>query len=157
MSDQPHNLGLLRKNVEDGLVAYLTSYCGDATVRAAFTTARIEHPLVVVHALTTREMNEDDYRLARYVDVQIRVVNYAEPEDGDVKLVAARDAHFQLINNVYYALAQSDIIAQLQAVTQQGVDFWSCYAKTDGGDSSDSTYLSIIEVEIGATPKEISG
>ena len=156
MSDQPHNLGLLRKNTEDGLVAYLEKYCGNATVRAAFTTARKEHPLVVVHAVSTREMNEDDYRLARYLDIQIRVVNYAEPDGGDTQLVKARDAHFQLINDVYFALAQSDIVTQLQAIGQQGVDFWSCYAKTDSGGTSDSSYVSIIEVEIGATPKEIS-
>jgi hypothetical protein len=151
MSDQLHNLGFLRMSVEDALVALLKTGCGAATVRPAYTTDAMEFPCVTVHASATRERNEQDYNLARYVDVEIRCITYAEP-DG---LLEAREAHFNLVACVYHTLAQADAVTLLNGLAVPRVAFWSCYAMTDAGGVIDGAYLSTIAVEIGATPQPI--
>jgi hypothetical protein len=149
MSEQLHNLGFLRMAVEDALVAHLTSKVGTrATIRPAFTTAEKEYPLVTVHASATRERNEDDYNLARFVDVELRVITYAAATD----LLTAREAHFQLLSDVYHAMAQGDIVTQLNGLQAARVAFWSCYARTDEASIVAGAYMSIVQVEIGATP-----
>lgn len=150
MSTQYHNLGYLRKAVEDAIVSLLQNSVGDAaSIRAAFTTAEIEYPLVTVHATGTRERNEDDYNLARYLDVQIRIINYAEA----TALLTAREAHFDLVAAVYHAIAQADVVASLNALSTPRVAFWSCYAKTDSGGATGGSYVTTIDLEIGATPQ----
>ena len=150
MTIQMHNLGFLRMAVEDALVAHLETLVTSAKVRAAFTTTEIEHPLVTVHAKNTRERNEQDYNLARYVDVEIRCITYAE----ETTLLSSRQAHFRLVADVYHALSNADIVAALNDLGAARVTFWSCYAKTDDGGVVGGTLLSTISVEIGATPKE---
>jgi hypothetical protein len=150
MTPQLHNLGYLRMAVEDVLVAHLSSLVTSARVRAAYTTDQIERPVVTVHAGQTRERNEQDYNLARYVDVEIRCLTYAEKTD----LQTAREAHFQLVADVYHALANGGIVTALNEVGGARVKFWSCYAKTDTGTMLEQSHLTIISVEIGATPQE---
>jgi hypothetical protein len=84
---------------------------------------------VTVHASATRERNEQDYNLARYVDVEIRCITYAEPEG----LLQAREAHFNLVACVYHTLAQADTVSRLNGLAAARVAFWSCYAMTDAG------------------------
>jgi hypothetical protein len=150
---QYHNLGYLRMAVENAMVAHLTAYVDaslGATVRPAYSATEIVHPLVTVHATRTRERNEDDYSLARYLDVEVRCVSYAEATD----LLTAREAHYRLVADVYHALANADIVAALNATGEARVEFWSCYAKTDEGSIAGSSYVTTISVEVGATPKE---
>ena len=149
MTIQMHNLGFLRMAVEDAIVAHLKTLVTSATVRAAYTTNTIERPLVTVHAGSTRERNEQDYDLARYVDVEIRCMTYAEP----TTLEDARAAHFRLVADVYHALANVDIVSALNETGSPRVTFWSCYAKTDAGAILEQSHLTSISVEIGATPK----
>jgi len=153
MTIQMHNLGFLRMAVENALVAHLQNYVDGslgATVRPAFSSSEIVYPLVTVHATATRERNEDDYNLARFVDVTIRCVSFAEPTE----LLDARQAHFRLVADVYHALANIDIVVALNELGSPRVTFWSCYAKTDEGSVETSAYVTKIAVEIGATPKE---
>jgi hypothetical protein len=131
-------------------VSHLSSLVTSAKVRAAYTTDQIERPVVTVHAEKTRERNEQDYNIARYVDVEIRCLTYAEK----TVLQEAREAHFQLVADVYHALANVGIVAALNEVGGARVKFWSCYAKTDTGTMLEQSHLTIISVEIGATPQE---
>jgi len=150
---QQHNLGYLRMAVEDALVAHLQKYVDGsigATVRPAYSSSEITYPLVTVHATATRETNEDVWQLARFVDVQVRCVSYAEATD----LLTAREAHYKLVADVYHALANLDIVAALNELQSPRVDFWQCFAKTDVGSIEASAYVSNIAVEIGATPKK---
>lgn len=150
MSDQLHNLGHLRQATEDAIVSHLQNCIGTvASIRPAFTTQEKESPLVTVHATGTRERNEDDYNLARYLDVEVRCVTYAEA----TALLTAREAHYNLVAAVYHALAQADIVTSLNALSTPRVRFWSCYAKTDSGGIAGGAYVTTIEVEIGATPQ----
>jgi len=150
MTPQLHNLGYMRMAVEDVLVSHLSSLVTSAKVRAAYTTDQVERPVVTVHAGQTRERNEQDYTLARYVDVEIRCLTYAEQTD----LQSAREAHFQLVADVYHALANAEIVTALNEVGNARVKFWSCYAKTDHGVILQQSHLTNISVEIGATPQE---
>jgi len=152
MVTQFHNLGYLRMAVEDAIVALLTAECNGTVIRPAYTTDKQEFPCVVVHAVNTRERNETDYNLARYVDVEIRCISYAEAEN----LSSAREAHFALLASVYHSLASADIVAKLNDTGTSKVKFWSCYAKTDTGGTAESAYVSVISVEIGATPQLVS-
>jgi hypothetical protein len=155
MSEQFHNLGFLRMATENAIVAHLKNYCQAATVRPAYTTDKIEHPLVSVFARQTREKNPTAYTLARFVDVEIRVVTYAEPEkDGSVELWTARESHFNLLAQVYHGMAQADILDRLNGVGEGRVAFWLCYATTDSQAVENGTYVSTVNVEIGATPQE---
>lgn len=152
MPNQPHNLGYLRMAVEDALVSYLTTLMpGDCTVRAAWTSNETTLPVVSVSAPSTREHNPDAYVLARYLDVEIRLVTYAEASG----LKTAREKHFEYLSVLYSALAQSDIVDALNALGQSKVVFWSCYAKTDEGSIANNAYVSTLAVEIGASPQEI--
>jgi len=148
MAKQLHNLGYLRKNVEDALVTHLQTEV-EATVRPAFTTDKVENPCVVIHAKNTRERNETEYNLARYVDVELRCITYAEKQT----LLDAREAHYELVASVYHAIAQADIVKTLNALGHKGVAFWSLYAKTDEGTIAAESYVTIIQVEVGATPQ----
>ncbi len=153
MTIQQHNLGYLRMAVEDAIVAHLQKYVDaslGATVRPAFSSVEIVYPLVTVHATATRETNEDVWHLARFVDVEVRCVSYAEATD----LLTAREAHYKLTADVYHALANLDIVAALNELGAPRVTFWQCFAKTDAGSIEASAYVSKIAVEIGATPKE---
>ena len=150
MTIQLHNLGFLRMAVEDVLVAHLSNLVTSSKVRAAYTTDQVERPCVTVHAEKTRERNEQDYNLARYVDVEVRCLTYAEPTD----LQSAREAHFQLVADVYHALSNVDIVAALNDIGGARVKFWSCYAKTDAGSILEQSHVTSISVEIGATPQE---
>jgi hypothetical protein len=150
MSGQLHNLGFLRKAVEDAIVSLLQNNVGTvASIRPAFTTTAKENPLVTVHATETRERDEDSYTLNRYLDVEIRCITYAQ----STALLTAREAHFELVAAVYHTMAQADIVTQLNALLTPRVAFWSCYAKTDAGGSAGGAYVSTIAVEIGATPQ----
>ena len=150
MSGQLHNLGYLRMATEDAIVAFFKKSITGATIRPAYTTDKQERSLVVVHAKNTRERNETDYNLARYLDVEVRVLTYAEA----TKLYTAREAHYSLVAQAYHALSQSDVVTTLNDLQAARVLFWSCYAKTDAGTIEDSSYVSTIDIEIGATPKE---
>ncbi len=154
MAEQPHNLGYLRKSVEDALVAHLANAVSPATVRPAYTTTAMENPVVVVHATGTRERNEESYTLARHVDVEVSAITYAEDvrDHTETILNDARTAHYDLVAQIYHALAQSDIVATLNSLGVPRVAFWLCYAKTDAGDITDGAFRTRIQVEVGASP-----
>lgn len=142
--------------VEDALVQHLARAVPEANVRAAYTTAREAYPMIVVHAVRTREMNEEDYRLARYVDVDVRVKTYADPGDGgysDQGLLTAREAHFGLVAAATHALAQAGVLTTLNAIEAPRVAFWSLYVRGDEGAVDEPAYLTVINVEVGATPQ----
>ena len=153
MSGGAHNLGRLRMAVEDLLVAYLAGRCDGVRVRAAYTTQAVEHPLIVVHAKATREVN-DAVTLARYVDVEVRALTHAE-DSSDDGLRTAREAHSRLVGDIYEEMADADIVTALTALGGERVSVWSCYALTDEGSVSESSYLTQVQVEIGATPKGV--
>ena len=156
MSLQRHNLGYLRMAVENALVEHLALAVPGANVRAAYTTAREDYPMVIVHAERTREMNEEDYRLARYVDVAVRVKTYAEPAEGgysNAGLLTAREAHFELVAEVTHSLAQAGIVESLNTLAVPRVSFWSLYVRGDEGAVDEPAYLTSISIEVGATPQ----
>jgi hypothetical protein len=157
MSEQVHNLGYLRMAVEDCLVAYLTGKVDAKSVRAAYTTTAMEHPLVVVHAKSTAVRNATSYSLSRNVDVEIRCITYAEAEtdSAGTELYEAREAHFKLLAQVYQAMAQADILTRLQSVQSRYVTFSMCYVLGESASIADGSYVTSVNLEIIATPKEL--
>jgi len=144
--------GYLRMAAEDALVSVLSAAITDASIVAAYTTTQIEHPLIVVHAANTREMDETSQRLARFVDMEIRVISYAEASG----LLSARAAHFALVSQVYDTLANADIVTTLEAVANAYASFWYACVKTDSGAVEESCYVTTINMELGITPKELT-
>ena len=136
--------------VEDAMVSLLKTDC-DCDVRPAYTTDVQAFPSIVVHAVGTRELHDTNYNLARYVDCEVRVITYAEPES----LNTAREAHYKLLSDACHSLATADNVARLNAVGTPRVKFWSCYVKTDAGTIAESAYVTIIQVEVGATPQQV--
>ncbi len=146
------NLGYLRMAVEDALVAYLKTSIGAdlATVRPAFTTETIEENVVTVFARETQEVNEVSTG-ARYVMVEIRCATYAVNRD----LMTAREAHYALVAQAYDALrgASPDV---LNALGVPRVVFWQVeHPLTETGGVTDASYLTTIQLQAGASPKEL--
>jgi len=152
---QLHNLGYLRMAVEDALVAYIAQNVSIADVRPAYTTERMETPRVTVHAESTRQMDDETYRLARYVECSVRCLTYATPGDNghdDDTLRTAREHHHDLVASVTHALVQSDVLTLIADMDHPRVDIWSLFVTGDAGGTMDDYYVTTIAVEIGATP-----
>ena len=148
MIGQYHSGGMLRKYAEDALVAYLTN-SGVASVRHAYADTEQDASAVVVWARQTREMDNVSYRLARYMDIEARVLTYAEPEDA---ADAVRDEHFGTVQRVGEALMQSDIAAQINN-SQLQIAFSSLYVTGDAGGIQDGKYMTTITIEALVSPK----
>ena len=144
--------GYIRMAAEDALVVVLSDAIDDADIVAAFTTTQIEHPLIVVHATNTREMDETSQRLARFVDLEIRVISYAEASG----LLTARAAHYALVSQVYDTLANADLVTTLEASGSTYAEFWYAVVKTDVGSVEEYCYVTTIQMELGVTPKGLT-
>lgn len=153
-----HNLGLLRKAAEDTLVAYLKLHIPQAEVRAAMSGAKVQEPVVVVHAQSTSEMDDTTYRLSRNMTISVRVRTHgfdeAESAQPDI-VVAARDAHFSLVNQTCRALVQSDIVTLLDAIGNEYVGFSTLFMTGDEGGVEGSSYMSMLAFDALAFPKEV--
>ncbi len=154
MTMQKSNIGYLRFAAEDAIVAHLKRHVQTDSIREAYTTDTPSGNMVVAHAIRTRKVSETD-SLARYVDVEIVCYTYAEPkrDTAHTVLMEAREDHARLVSEAYDAMAQTDIVTQLNALGVPRVTFWQSFTDADEGGSENSQYVTRISAVIGATPK----
>lgn len=148
----------LEEKVEDAFAAYLTAYLNDSKVfvGVAFSTAKYKEPGVYVGAEESDNVAENaSFNGYRACSVSIVIRSHADT-DSDANLGSSRAQHGAYKSRVIRALAQTDLVASINAVIDQSarVDMAEIGQVQRSVDADNNAFQTVVTVACYARPVE---